>query len=561
MTSQLSGRAAHYALLLLAGMALTLPNLGRHSLWDIDEGLNAEAAREMVESGNWVVPTFNYELRAAKPVLGYWLQATAYTVFGVNEFSARLPSAVLGMIVMLLVYEIGRRLFDKSTGLLAGLILGSCLQFCLLSHAATPDLPLLIGLVLTMTVFVSGFVSEHPVTPATGWWWVPVGAAIGLAVLAKGPVGLALPAAIMGLWLLWHGRGWELLNPRLAAGVLMMLLVAGPWYLLVGLETKGEFLRRFLFWENLHRFHTPMQNHGGSIFYYVAAIVVGFVPWTPWLPASLWCSWAAEPNRRPAYRFLGLWFLVVLVVFTIARTKLPNYILPLYPPLALLTARFLVRWLRGEVAAPRKLMASGLVGVGGIGAGVAIACVVLGSGVSLGLSIPMPRQLFAGLETWAWIGLVPVAVALMAGVFLWRDRRGWVVASVLLGATGFTGLIAAGPVLTIDAAKAPRRLVAESGACRTDQEIRVAAAGWFQPSLVFYTHREVVILKTHEELAEFLACPLPAWVFLPATEWERLGPSFAATHREVARRYDFYRRMEVVAVANRAAEELAPPQR
>src|SRR5580700_3073726 len=149
-------RFSHYAVLLSAMAVLTLPNLGVHSLWDVDEGVNAEAAREMMEAGTWISPLFNFELRTAKPALLYWLQMTSYSVFGVNEFAARLPSVLAGMVTVLLVYELARRMFGASTGLLAGIVLASAFEFCMLSHAATPDSTLLAFTVLTMFSFWIG---------------------------------------------------------------------------------------------------------------------------------------------------------------------------------------------------------------------------------------------------------------------------------------------------------------------------------------------------------------------------------------------------------------------
>ena len=118
-------RLSHYAILLAAMAVLTLPNLGVQSLWDVDEGVNAEAAREMMEAGTWISPLFNFELRTAKPALLYWLQISSYSVFGVNEFAARLPSVLAGMLTVLLVYELARRMFGANTGLLAGIVLAS----------------------------------------------------------------------------------------------------------------------------------------------------------------------------------------------------------------------------------------------------------------------------------------------------------------------------------------------------------------------------------------------------------------------------------------------------
>src|SRR5229473_898978 len=139
MIRSLSNRCGHYLLLLALAAGLSFPNLGGPSLWDIDEGNNAEAAREMLESGNWVVPTFNYELRVDKPALLYWLQIAAYRIFGVNEFAARFPSAVAALLTILLTYELARCLFGPSTGLLAGVVLASAVGFCAAAHFANPD--------------------------------------------------------------------------------------------------------------------------------------------------------------------------------------------------------------------------------------------------------------------------------------------------------------------------------------------------------------------------------------------------------------------------------------
>src|SRR5438128_5894964 len=134
----LNHRTGHYLLLLSAGAALTLPNLGAPSLWDIDEGHNAEAAREMLDSGNWLVPTFNFQLRDHKPPLLYWLLIAAYRWFGVNELAARLPSALAALAAVLLTYELGRLMFGPSAGLLGGLLLDSAAMFCAAAHFANP---------------------------------------------------------------------------------------------------------------------------------------------------------------------------------------------------------------------------------------------------------------------------------------------------------------------------------------------------------------------------------------------------------------------------------------
>src|SRR3954467_1900388 len=153
MFQRLHTRGGHYALLAAVAAVLFLPNLGAPSLWDIDEGNNAEAGREMLEAGDWVVPTFNYGLRPDKPALLYWLQGAAYQVFGVGEFAARLPSALAALAAVLLTYELGRRLFGKPAGPTAGLVLVSAPLFCTAAHFANPDALLTAATTLTFFLF------------------------------------------------------------------------------------------------------------------------------------------------------------------------------------------------------------------------------------------------------------------------------------------------------------------------------------------------------------------------------------------------------------------------
>src|SRR5262245_16499523 len=156
MLRSLNHRAGHYAALLAAWALLALPYLGTPSLWDIDEGLNAEASREMLERGDWVVPTFNYELRTAKPALINWLQMLAYSAFGVDEWSARLPSAVAVALTALLTYELGRLMFGAATGLLGGVVLLSAAAVCGAARFANPDALLLLCTTLTLLLFWQG---------------------------------------------------------------------------------------------------------------------------------------------------------------------------------------------------------------------------------------------------------------------------------------------------------------------------------------------------------------------------------------------------------------------
>jgi 4-amino-4-deoxy-L-arabinose transferase-like glycosyltransferase len=489
-----SNRLVHCLILVAVTGLLTLPNLDRTSLWDMDEGVNAECTREMREAGTVVVPTFNWQLRTAKPILTYWLQRPAFDLFGVSEWSARLPSALLGIGTVLLTYALGRRMFDPLTGLLAGVALASAIQFCILSHAATPDAPLIFCTTLTFYLVWVGHLTGGR------WWFVPAGVASGLAVLSKGPIGLALPGLVVLAYFLWNREWRRLLDRNLLWGVLAFAAVALPWYVLVTAETKGEYIKKFIGHDNVSRFTTPMEGHKGPPVYYVGALLVLFAPWSCFLGLTLWYAVKGARRQSPpaaagglsteqrAYRFLLCWFLAYLVFFSAAATKLPNYIGPLYPAVALMTARFLTRWRDALVAPANWTMTLGTVLVAVTGLLVGLGLLIAG-GV-IGLPVKGMRT-FPGLEGWAWVGLIPLAAA---GVMAWGLRaanRDVVVAGLAAAAVGMVGVTAAGPVTVVDRYKAAKELVHESGARQPDRDVRLGAYGYFQESLVFYAEREV----------------------------------------------------------------------
>jgi 4-amino-4-deoxy-L-arabinose transferase-like glycosyltransferase len=564
----LNHRLGHYLLLLAAGAALTLPNLGAPSLWDIDEGHNAEAAREMLDSGNWLVPTFNFQLRDHKPPLLYWLQIASYEQFGVNEFAARLPSALAALAAVLLTYELGRLMFGGSVGLLAGLVLGSAAMFCASAHFANPD-SLLDALTLaTLFVFWRGMARSAASPLSAGGWFVPVGIIMGLAVLTKGPVGLLLPSAVIGLYLLWSRRLRLLLDYRLALGVIAFVLVAVPWYAWIAAETKGEFTRGFFLTHNFGRFLSPMENHRGPIYYYLIALLLGSAPWSPFLiTAGIFYFLRGRsarisedvhsmidpqfsilnPQSSSPLRFLACWLLVYLVFFSLSGTKLPNYILPAYPAVAILTGHFLNDWRLGLVRVPQWAMSIGLAGVALIGITTSLAF-LFAAGV-FDLRFFRGRQI-PGLEIWALIGLAPVSAALSAG---WLQRTGQktgAVVSLASMAVLFVGVLAAWGSLRIDDLKAPRPLVADAGACQTERDIRIGCYQFYQPSLVFYCRREVRVLNDEDQVREFLHYPLPVYLFVSAQGWQLLEEKVQVPYRVLAHHRELYKGIDVVVVTN-----------
>jgi 4-amino-4-deoxy-L-arabinose transferase-like glycosyltransferase len=539
---------------------LCLPNLGGPSLWDIDEGNNAQCAREMRECGNYIVPTFNYKLRVDKPILLYWLQIAAYDVCGVNEFAARLPSALAALIALLILHDLGSRLFNHATGLLASVVLASSVAFCAAAHFANPDALLHLCILLTLWCFWR--YREHP----GGWWLVGAGAASGLGMLAKGPVALVLPLAITLSFLVWRRELRRLWDVRVLAASLAFLLVAAPWYVWVGVETKGEWLVGFFWKHNIERSLQSLENHRGPFYYYPLVLIAGLTPWSVFLGPTGWYCWkrlrpcadlsAEGGDPRAARQFLLCWVGVLFVFFTLVRTKLPNYILPAYPAVALLTASFLDDWRRGHVSLPAWVMPTSLSCLALIGAAVGVGLLVVGDATPWkalsGRGLP-------GLHMGAWIGAILAVGAACAWWCAQDERRRGFIACVAVAGIAFLSSLASWGAMAVDQFKAARPLADALPSNQLFREVRVGAFGYFQPSLVFYCRREIYCPESPVHIVDFLHSPLPVYLFVTADVWEQLRVFAPPGFRLLARHGDLYNGREIFLVTNDPAAAPSDP--
>jgi 4-amino-4-deoxy-L-arabinose transferase-like glycosyltransferase len=247
-----------------------------------------------------------------------------------------------------------------------------------------------------------------------------------------------------------------------------------------------------------------------------------------------------------AYRFLWCWVAVYLAFFSLSGTKLPNYILPVYPPLALLTARALDRWRTGTARPPAWAVKLSLICLALLGVGVGAGLFVASGWVPLRF---LQGRSFPGLERCALAGLLPVLAG--AWPLLRRQRRGELLAAVAASAVLFVGTLAAWGGSALNGRKAPKALAAAIHAHQTEPDIRIACYQYFQPSLVFYCRREVARLDKERQALDFLQCPLPAYLCLPAPVWESLRGKCPRAYPVIGRQRDLYRNCEIVVVANR----------
>ncbi len=415
-------------LIVAAAAALVLlPNLGGPPLWDDDEPRNAACSVAMHASGDWIVPTFNGRLRVEKPALINWLHLAGFAVAGVNETGARLASAMLTIGTCVLTAMVAASVCRPDVGIWAGLVMATCLWTGVSGRAATPDAALAFCTTLALWLFVRG--GRRPLPDGTGWRDAPVqlsgrsaaliGAACGMALLAKGPVGLALPLGGLALFAVWQAlrdpgrtgplalrlvRGWSdaARGLRMPVIVLAAAMTAAPWYAAVTISTDGEWLRQFFFVHNVGRFAAPMEGHSGpALLYYPIVLLVGMFPWS--MASALVVGHAATTSRTTVgMRLMTAWILAWVVPFSLSGTKLPGYVWPAYPAIATAVGLFIADWIRLPTWSTDRWMRVAW-------------CSLAASGVALTVGLPIVAGHIApGSEWLGLIGLLPMAGACAA---------------------------------------------------------------------------------------------------------------------------------------------------
>lgn len=471
-------RASRGWIVLFAGL-LFIPWIGQGALWDRDETYYAEVAREMLETGSWLLPQFDYAAFYEKPAAPYWIIRTGFSLFGVNEFGARFFSALFGIGTALLAAGIGRRLFGDRAGLLSGLILSSSLLFIAISRSALTDPPFL----FFFTAALYFFVRARTDAPRERRHMAGMYASMGFAVLMKGPVGALLPGTIVLLHTLILRRlnAWRSLHPSM--GFLLLLLVAGPWYAYMIFRTEGEFFLDFFVRHNIQRFLSPMQGHQGPLWYYVPVLLAAFLPWSVFFPQAV----PAKMDRTWAW-FLGLWAGVPFVFFSLAGTKLPHYILPIFPPLAVWVAVRWTAWLSAETEQRPRLVVPLLVLVGATALLPAAAWIA---------RVRWPALLPTGVI--AASAVLPIGAA---AAFTRHGRPRSVL--IVLSATMlvFILTLASWAIPSLDTI----RVVKPVGVfLRGVGDGPVYAYRFFEPGLVFYARRQIRPIGSPEEIGRILA--------------------------------------------------------
>jgi len=340
-------------LVLAVAAMLFFPQLGSRSLWG-SEGRWAEVAREMGLSGNYFWPTIDGKVYYDKPLLSYWFVAAAGALTGhLNEAATRVPSAIAGLVGVLLVMVLARKLYDRRIAILSGAILATSYSYVFHARLASADMETVIGVLAVLTLFV-----YHEHRP-TGWWVTGLWLLMAVTSMTKGLIGFALPLFIMGCYSLFSD-GWTTVTERIMRGPLSAraawLIERGRWVLnwktvpalaVAGLVYGLPFVMSsarmhseagivMVFRENILRFFEPF-DHRGPIYLYTYMIFLLAAPWSLFLPAALVHQHSTPPSRQD--RFLLVYFWATFLFFTLSGSRRWYYLLPILPAVAIVIAR------------------------------------------------------------------------------------------------------------------------------------------------------------------------------------------------------------------------------
>lgn len=472
--------------------------LGSFTLFDVDEAVFSEATKEMVASGDWITPTYNGENRYDKPILFYWLMGASYKVFGVNEFGARFPSALSGLLLVVALFFFVRHFCDVERAFYSALTLPLSLYFLVYSHAAVTDMTLTL---FTSLALFSFFLSLQPREGARKYLY-GLYLFSAFAFLTKGLIGILFPFGIAVVYLLFAEGAWGVKRVFSAAGMLLFVAVSAPWYV-AQLQINGnEFVQQFFIKHHFRRYTGVISGHRGPLYYYLPALIIGLMPWISFLPGGIRA--ALRYRKKPSQKddadakggdrspdpglFALVWFAFVFIFFSLSTTKLPNYILPAVPAACILVS--------GGMAEKGKWSKYANAGV------VAIM-------VAIGIAFLLSEKYIArfGITDTGWI--LPASLAAFAAAVVCAY-------SAVTGRTMYrlTAAIMAVFLLVLSARALPLAnrhlqgtlhkysLLAKD---KLNRDEKLIVYGINHPSIVFYSDRRIVRVGSSEELSPLLS--------------------------------------------------------
>ncbi len=484
MNAPLTGRSLPPLLQALVLGFLAVPffvNLGASSIWDANEAFYAETPREMLESGDYLAPKFNYQTRAQKPPLTYWIVLSSYKLFGVSEFSARLPSALAAWGTVLFAFGTASIAFSRAAGILAAVVIATCVRFFALARKLPIDALLLFWLAGT------AFFLLLALRRGSAKYWGLAYAFAALGFLTKGPIALLIPFAAYGAWSVCAGR-FRLADTRPILGLAIVSTIILPWYLRVYQVHGWEYIATFFLSDNIGRFASESFGPSRGLFYYLPVYLVDFFPWSLISAGALYWLWRSGMLRN-ALRNPGLglplaWCLLVIAVFSLSKNKQEYYIASVYPMMAVMIAG-----------------ASGLAAAGGAGsrarsagAGWRVAFgIVAIAFLALAVAVPMLIGKVLPEGGWHILFLPSVILATAAIALAWSVVRSSLSAAFISAGIALYLLLVTAVSLHLPAIEPMRPVKKLAGTIKaiSQPEDDIGYFGAAHPSMVFYLRREI----------------------------------------------------------------------
>ncbi|MEX1309755.1 MAG: glycosyltransferase family 39 protein [Candidatus Sulfomarinibacteraceae bacterium] len=461
-----------WALLLVVGLGW---GLGTAPLGDQDEGRNGEVAREMAASDDYVLPHLNGLPYIDKPVLSFAATAAVMEILGPTELAARSVPFVCSLITALLVGVCAGRWFGREAGWVAGIVAMTAPLPLAFSRIVILDALLALLVTSSLLAFLAAIEARADRRPDRVWTLL-AWAAIGLGILTKGPVALAVPLMVAAPYALWRRASWAVWNPL---GPLLAAAIVTPWVWFMEDRLPG-YLRYVAITETWQRVSSDELRRTQPWWYF---LVIGGVGFFPWWPLAIGRG-RSTGDRHPRRVFALLWLAIPLVFFSLSRSKLPQYILPLMPAVALLVAS---RWSTLHDL-PRRSTAVSLVGWS------ILALVMAAAGLGALEQTRIQPELLAALPAPA--GLMAVVCLLSVGwavVALRSGRGSWLVAALSLPMVALPVVLQ--PVITAAAERRSERALADLIRSELPAEAEVVGYRVWRPSLSFYLRRPVPILS------------------------------------------------------------------
>lgn len=469
-------------ILVIFSALLLFANLGKRSLWEPDEGRYAEISREMVESGDWLTPRLNYIKHFDKPPLAYWLIGSSFKLFGLSEFSGRLPLAVLGLLGVLTIFYLGKKLFGRRTGFLSAIILASSLGYPAMSRVLSTDIIFSVFCLFCYLFFIRKSYFLFFLSLALGF-------------MTKGPVIFIITVLPICVFVILTGKASIFKEISWGKGLLLFSLLALPWFIYEALLNKGLWAD-WIFQHTLHR----IVRQADQPFYFFVPVLIGFFfPWifflTPAFKKYLPFKTLSSDKESEKMLLLFFWFIIPFLFFSLIGKKLVPYILPLLAPLAIITARLWDRALDNPKILSTKIFAASYYIFL-----FALGIIFVGMTVFLSLGFDHKFGIAAARENIIVMSIILLG-SIIVSIYFFKSRKVmklfWSI--TITSALFFLTAIDLLPKIEADISKSIKGLALKIGEDLKPQD-KVVNFRCFLKSLTFYLGRRTIIVERERNI-------------------------------------------------------------